>query len=236
MLGRQAPLIVLDPGHGGKDPGAIGIAGVHEKDITLASAMSLKAALEARGAYRVELTRTEDQFISREDRVDMAHELGATLFLSLHADRWSNAAVRGAAVYTLAKQASDAETKALADRENGLASEEDVARARHMAPEVSEILASLAARQTRVASARIAHQLVNGLERDLPVVPSPERHANFTVLHTGGIPSVLIEMGFLSNPADEAALADPAHRAVFARSMARAVDTWFAIPGEHLPA
>jgi N-acetylmuramoyl-L-alanine amidase len=143
--------------------------------------------------------------------------------------------VRGAAVYTLAKQASDAETKALADRENGLTAEDGVSRTRDIPPEVSDILASLAARQTRVASARIAHQLVNGLERDLPVVPSPERHANFTVLHTAGIPSALIEMGFLSNPADEAALADPAHRALFARSMARAVDTWFALPGENVP-
>jgi len=224
---RPLPLVVLDPGHGGRDPGTTGVTGTLEKDVTLASGLALKTALEARGCYRVELTRTEDQFISREDRVDMTRNLGAHLFISLHADRLSNASVRGASVYTLAKRASDAETEALANRENGLVAGDD-SHAGNVAPEVSEILASLALRETRLASARMARQLVRDMERDLPVLPSPERHANFTVLHAGGIPSVLIEMGFLSNPADEAALKDAAHREVVARSVARAVDAWFA--------
>ena len=224
---RPPPIIILDPGHGGRDPGATGVSGTLEKDVTLASAMSVKAALEARGCYRIELTRTEDQFISREDRVDMTRELGASLFLSLHADRLSNASVRGASVYTLAKRASDAETEALANRENGLTTGED-GHAAHVAPEVSEILASLALRETRAASSRIAHQLVHDMERDLPVLPTPERHANFTVLHAAGIPSVLIEMGFLSNALDEAALKEAGHREVIAQSVTRAVDAWFA--------
>jgi N-acetylmuramoyl-L-alanine amidase len=224
---RPLPLVILDPGHGGRDPGTTGVTGTLEKDVTLASGLALKTALEARGCYRVELTRTEDQFISREDRVDMTRNLGAHLFISLHADRLSNASVRGASVYTLARRASDAETEALANRENGLLPGED-SHAGTVAPEVSEILASLALRETRLASARIARQLVRDMERDLPVLPSPERHANFTVLHAAGIPSVLIEMGFLSNPADEAALKDPAHRQVVAGSVARAVDAWFA--------
>jgi|SRR5580658_2780475 N-acetylmuramoyl-L-alanine amidase len=220
---RPAPLVILDPGHGGHDPGATGVTGTLEKDITLASALRLKACLEAGGHYRVELTRTMDRYVGREDRVDIARELGASLFLSMHADRLSDPSVRGASVYTLAKQASDRETEALADRENGFAAGED-----SPAGHVPEILASLAARANRIASSRIAHQLASDMGRDLPVLPQPERHANFTVLHSAGIPSVLIEMGFLSNPADETSLNDPGHRELIARSVTRAVDAWFA--------
>jgi N-acetylmuramoyl-L-alanine amidase len=220
---RQAPLIILDPGHGGRDPGATGVSGTLEKDIALASAVALKAALEKAGRYRVELTRTDDRYVRRGDRVDIARELGASLFLSMHADKLSDPSVRGASVYTLARNASDAETKALADRENGSLTGDD-----DRAGPVSEILASLAARETRAASSRIAHQLVSDLGPGVPILPQPERHANFAVLHAAGIPSVLIEMGFLSNPADEASLNDAAHRDLIARSMTRAVDAWFA--------
>jgi len=226
---RLPPLVLLDPGHGGRDPGATGVTGTLEKDVTLASALALKISLEAAGRYRVALTRTEDHYVSREDRVDIARDLGASLFLSMHADQLSDPSVRGASVYTLAKRASDAETAALADRENGVVSGGD-GHTGQVAPEVTEILASLAARENRAASARISHQLVRDLRRRLPVLPSPERHANFTVLHGAGIPSVLIEMGFLSNAADEAALNDPAHCEVIARAMSHAVDVWFAEP------
>ncbi len=223
---RRAPLIILDPGHGGADPGATGVAGTLEKHVTLASALVLKGVLEAHGRYRVELTRTKDHYVAREQRVEIARDLGADLFLSMHADRLADPAVRGASVYTLARQASDAETQALAERENGMIPGPD-GRMRAMPPEVSGILASLAARRNRAASTRMAHQLVLDLERRTPVLPTPERHANFTVLHAAGIPSVLIEMGFLSNHDDEAALNDPAHRQVLARAMTRAVDAWF---------
>jgi N-acetylmuramoyl-L-alanine amidase len=218
-----APLIVIDPGHGGHDPGAIGVTGTREKDVTLASALVLRAALVKTGRYRAELTRTGDQFIGCDERVDIARELGASLFLSMHADRLSDPSVRGASVYTLAKRASDAETEALAERENGLVPGDHG----RVAPEVSEILLSLAARENRAASTRIAHQLVRDLGRTMPVLNAPERHANFIVLHAARIPSVLIEMGFLSNPADEAALNEAAHRDLIARSATRAIDTWF---------
>jgi N-acetylmuramoyl-L-alanine amidase len=226
---QRAPLVLVDPGHGGYDPGASGVAGTLEKDVTLASALALKSMLEQAGRYRVELTRSRDQYISLEDRVRLAQELGASLVLSMHADEVSDPSVRGASVYTLAKSASDAETAALADRENGLAPGKSGHTAT-VAPEVSEILASLAARETRSASARIAHQLVRDFRRRLPVLPSPERHANFAVLHASSIPSVLIEMGFLSNAEDEAALNDPQHRTLIARAMTRAVDVWFTAP------
>ncbi len=224
--------MLVDPGHGGYDPGTRGATGTLEKDVTLASALALKSVLEEAGRYRVELTRSRDQYISLEDRVRLAQDLGASLVLSMHADEVSDPSVRGASVYTLARSASDAETAALADRENG----QDAARgghADHVAPEVSEILASLAARETRVASARIAHQLVRDFRRRLPVVARPERHANFAVLHTADIPGVLIEMGFLSNADDEAALNNPEHRTLIARAMTRAVDAWITAPRDH---
>lgn len=223
---QRRPLVLIDPGHGGLDPGTSGLAGTLEKNVTLASALALKAAMEAGGRYRVELTRSQDVYVSLEDRVRLAQEIGANLVLSMHADEVSDPSVRGASVYTLAKSASDAETAALADRENGMVS----GRGEHVAPEVSEILASLAARETRAASDRIARQLVRDFRRRLPVLARPERHANFAVLRTTDIPGVLIEMGFLSNAEDEAALNDPAHRALIARAMSRAVDAWFAAP------
>jgi N-acetylmuramoyl-L-alanine amidase len=226
---QHKPLVLVDPGHGGADPGTSGITGTLEKNVTLASALALTAVLEQTGRYRVELTRSADHYISLEERVRLAQDLGASLVLSMHADEVSDRSVRGASVYTLARSASDAETAALADRENGLTPGYG-SHADQVPPEVSEILASLAARQTRAASDRIARQLVRDFRRRLPVVPHPERHANFVVLHAADIPSVLIEMGFLSNAEDEAALNNPAHRAEIARVMTRAVDAWFASP------
>jgi len=153
----------------------------------------------------------------------------------MHADRLSDPTVRGASVYTLARRASDAETEALAERENGLVPGER-GRERQVAAEVSEILISLAARENRAASARMAHQLVRDLGHNVPVLNSPERHANFIVLRAARIPSVLIEMGFLSNPDDEAALNQPDHRALIARAATRAIDAWFGVAADREPA
>src|ERR1700751_171904 len=116
--GPPLPLVMLDPGHGGKDPGAIGVSGTLEKHVSLASALELKRQLEAGGRYRVELTRTRDVFIPVDDRVGRAQHKGAALFVSMHADALSDHSVRGASVYTLAQTASDAQTAALARREN----------------------------------------------------------------------------------------------------------------------
>ncbi len=221
--GGAPPLVMVDPGHGGRDPGARGLGGTLEKDVALGAALALRLHLEARGRYQIALTRSEDRFMTPEDRVDMARSRGARLFLSLHADTYPVASVRGASVYTLARRASDPETEALAQRENAASG----GRAGVMGPEVSDILSSLAQRETRAISARIAHHLVRGLEREVPVLPSPARHANFMVLQTSGVPSVLIEMGFLSNRADEAALSDGGHQASIARAVTRAIDAWF---------
>ncbi|MFL5257515.1 MAG: N-acetylmuramoyl-L-alanine amidase [Rhodopila sp.] len=224
---RPLPLVMLDPGHGGKDPGAIGISGTLEKHVSLAAALELKRQLEASGRYRVELTRTRDVFIPLDDRVERAQRKGATLFVSMHADALSNHSVRGASVYTLSQTASDAQTAALARRENS--ADRFIGRQwQDTSPEVAHILASLVRQETRTGSVRIARSLVGCLDRDLPMLPNPARHAGFVVLKAADIPSVLVEMGFMSNPRDEAALRQASHRRLVAQAMHQAVDAYFA--------
>jgi N-acetylmuramoyl-L-alanine amidase len=221
------PLVMLDPGHGGKDPGAIGVSGTYEKQVSLATALELKRQLEAGGRYRVELTRANDVFIPLDDRVSRAQQHGAALFVSMHADALSDHSVRGASVYTLAQTASDAQTAALARTENN--ADRFIGRQwQGTSPEVSRILASLVRQETRTDSVRIARSLVGSLDQDLPMLQNPDRHAGFVVLKAADIPSVLVEMGFMSNPRDEAALRRPDHRKLVADAMRRAVDAYFA--------
>jgi N-acetylmuramoyl-L-alanine amidase len=222
-----APLVMLDPGHGGKDPGAIGLSGTYEKEVSLAAAFDLKRMLETGGRYRVELTRARDVFIPLDERVVKAQAHGAQLFVSMHADAIADHSVRGASVYTLANTASDAQTAALAQRENS-ADRFGGPAWRNTPPDVARILASLVRRETRIGSGRLAQNLVGSLDRDLPMLPNPSRHAGFVVLKAADIPSVLVEMGFMSNPADEAELRRPEHRARVAEAMRRAVDAYFA--------
>jgi N-acetylmuramoyl-L-alanine amidase len=220
------PLVMLDPGHGGKDPGAIGISGTYEKQVALAAALELKRQLETGGRYRVELTRTGDVFIPLDGRVERAQRKGAALFVSMHADALSDHSVRGASVYTLARTASDAQTAALARTENS--ADRFLGREwQGESPAVSQILASLVRQETRSGSVQIARRLVGSLDQDLPMLPNPDRHAGLVVLKAADIPSVLVEMGFMSNPHDEAALRQPNHRRLIAQAMHRAVDAFF---------
>jgi N-acetylmuramoyl-L-alanine amidase len=229
---RELPLVMLDPGHGGKDPGAIGVSGTYEKHISLATAFELKRQLEASGRYRVQLTRPRDVFIALEDRVAIAQKARATLFVSMHADAVHDHGVRGASVYTLGT-ASDAQSAALAQRENA-ADRYGVPGYKGLSPAVEEILASLVRRETRVGSARMAHSVVQSFNGDVRLLPNPARHAGFVVLKAADIPSVLVEMGFMSNAQDEAALRRPAHRVQVAKAMKGAVDAWFASAGQSL--
>jgi N-acetylmuramoyl-L-alanine amidase len=220
------PLVVLDPGHGGKDPGAIGVSGTYEKVIALETAKELHRLLGRAGHYRVDLTRTRDIFIPLEERVRIAQRKGAALFVSMHADALTDHSVRGASVYTLSATASDAQTAALARREN--AADRFGSQAwRDQPPEVARILASLVRRETRVGSARMAHSVVASLGDEVPLLTNPARHAGFVVLKAADIPSVLVEMGFMSNRADEAALRKRAHRVKVAAAMKQAVDAYF---------
>lgn len=220
------PLVVIDPGHGGKDPGAIGITGTYEKHIALLTALDLRRALLASGRYRVHLTRSRDIFIPLDGRVEIAQRVKADLFVSMHADALTNHAVRGASVYTLSGTASDAQTAALAARENS-ADRFLGPSFGHVSPEVARILASLVQRETRLGSARMADDVVSSLRSEIRMLTNPDRHAGFVVLKAANIPSVLVEMGFMSNRRDEAELRRPAHRALVAASMRRAVETWF---------
>jgi N-acetylmuramoyl-L-alanine amidase len=233
-LSGEPPLVLLDPGHGGKDPGAVGVSGTFEKHVALAAAQELKRQLEASGRYRVALTRAHDVFIPLEDRVGLAEQHGAALFISMHADAMLEHDVRGASVYTLAEQASDAQTEALARREN--ASDRFAGPDFHVtSPEVARILASLVRQETRVGSARLARGVVAELGRDLTLLPNPARHASFVVLKAADIPSVLVEMGFMSNARDEALLRQAEHRALVATAMHRAIDSYFVAGGAAPP-
>lgn len=220
------PLVMLDPGHGGKDPGAIGVSGTYEKVIALATAHELRRLLAASGQYRVELTRTRDIFIPLEQRVAIAQRKGAALFVSMHADALADHSVRGASVYTLSEHASDRQTAALAQRENS-ADRFGGPAFRNAPPEVARILASLVRQETRTGSALMARSVVGAFRHDVPLLPNPARHAGFMVLKAADIPSVLVEMGFMSNRADEAALRRRAHRIKVAEAMKQAVDAYF---------
>ncbi len=227
------PLVVLDPGHGGKDPGAIGVTGTYEKHVAFAAATELQRQLEAGRRVRVAMTRGQDVFIPLEERVAWAQGRGAALFVSMHADAVADHGVRGASIYTLASTASDAQSAALAVRENS-ADRFAGAAFRGQPPEVARILASLVRQETRAGSARLQRGLVGALDRDMPMLQNPARHASFVVLKASDIPSVLVEMGFMSNAQDEAALRRPEHRALVAAAMKRAVDAFFDGPGVRL--
>lgn len=224
---QNLPLVMLDPGHGGKDPGAIGVSGTYEKHIALAAALELRRQLLATGRYRVEMTRTRDVFVPLAERVARAQARKAALFVSLHADALTDRGVRGASVYTLANTASDAQTAALARRENS-ADRFGGAAFRDVSPEIGRILASLVRQETRLGSARVAQALVRDLTRDTKLLANPSRHASFMVLKAADIPSVLVEMGFMSNREDEATLRQSVHRTRIAAAMKRAVDGYFA--------
>jgi len=227
------PLVMLDPGHGGKDPGAIGATGTYEKYIALAAATELQRVLLKSGRYRVELTRHTDVFIHLDDRVGHAQERKADLFVSMHADALTDPSVRGASVYTLASTASDAQSAALARRENS-ADRVVGGYAQGVSPEVAKILASLVRQETRVASTRVSRSLVAELEHATLMLPNPARHAGFVVLKAPDVPSVLVEMGFMSSPRDEAALQRADHRAKIVAAMHRSVDDYFAALGHGL--
>ena len=224
--GAPLPLVTLDPGHGGKDPGAVGVSGTYEKHVALATAQELKRQLEAGGQCRVVLTRTRDVFIPLPDRVGIAQRHGAALFVSMHADALADHAVRGASVYTLADTASDPQTAALAQRENSV--DRLVGGLHGLPADVAQILSSLVRQETRQGSARVARSLVGAMSPDLGMLANPARHARFAVLKAADVPSVLVEMGFMSNPLDEAALRRADHRVRVAGALRRAIESYLA--------
>ncbi|WP_371277359.1 N-acetylmuramoyl-L-alanine amidase family protein [Acetobacter orleanensis] len=224
------PLVMLDPGHGGKDPGAIGYSGTYEKYVAEAAAAELRQQLLATGRYRVAMTRTSDHFVPLDGRVELAQQHGASLFISMHADALHNAGVRGASVYTHSHGASDSQTADLAKTENS-ADRYGGPLVQGASPEVQQILASLVTEEARRGSAHMASAVVSSFQSRINLLPHPHRHAAFAVLKSAQIPSVLVEMGFMSNRLDEAALRQAGHRAMVAGAMCTAVNRYFASAG-----
>lgn len=227
------PVVVLDPGHGGLDPGAIGPGaigrgGVFEKTITLATAWRLAWLLAAGGRLRVVMTRSGDRYVPLDRRIAIARAVRADLFLSLHADALPEAAMRGLSVFTLSDEASDREAAALAASEN-----RDLVRgiAPATPPLVRRVLFDLARQQTANASLVFAHDILAALRREVVLLDHPLRAAGFVVLTAPDIPSVLVELGVLSNPREERLLEDAAYQQRLARGLARAIAAYFAGTG-----
>jgi len=220
------PVIVIDPGHGGVDPGATGVSGTYEKHITLAMARELKKELERTGHYRVHLTRDRDVFVRLRDRVAIARQYGADLFVSLHADAVQNPQIRGLSVYTLSQNASDSEAQALAEKENkaDLIAGVDLS---HESPDVAGILIDLAQRETMNRSAGFATELVDEVGQEMDLLGNTHRFAGFAVLKAPDVPAVLVEMGYLSNEFEEKHLRQPQYRARLAKALAKAVERFF---------
>jgi N-acetylmuramoyl-L-alanine amidase len=219
-------VVAIDPGHGGQDPGAISPGGGYEKWITLAAARAARNELRKLGRYKVVLTRDSDRFIRLRDRIAIARSADADIFVSLHADTMPSDAVRGLSVYTLSERASDAEAAALAERENKV----DIIGGIKLAGEtleVSNILIDLIRRDTMNDSAHFASLLVDELMQETMLLPKTHRFAGFAVLKAPDVPSVLIELGYLSNKTDERLLQSREHGQKLARGIARAIDCYF---------
>lgn len=221
----KPPLIVLDPGHGGHDPGAVGVTGLFEKHVALAAALDLRDSLQKTGRYRVIVTRDDDVFIPLEKRVAFAESQKASLFVSIHADALSDPHVRGASVYTGSRHASDAEAAEVARVENAADGTDQSSSFGDVSPEVASILESLMSRATRTWSVRLQRDIVKALGTDVNLLKNPARHANFVVLRSPSIPSVLVEMAFMSNRQDEALLQTSAFRKKVVSNLHGSIET-----------
>jgi N-acetylmuramoyl-L-alanine amidase len=223
----RRPLVMIDPGHGGHDPGAIAPDGLFEKHITLATGLTLHRHLLATGRYRVAMTRSTDVFVTLEGRVADAVSQNADLFLALHCDHLPIPNLRGASVFTLSNKASDGLAAAVARDEN---SADGPARPEisGVSPQVAGILASLETRATRIGSETLADDIQQSFTGVVPLLPDPHRSANFAVLRDPSTPSTLLEMGCLSNRMDETLLKNPAYRELIAERVTYAIDRYFA--------
>ena len=220
------PLVVIDAGHGGHDPGAIGADGTREKDIVLALARAVRDELVAGGRVRVALTRDDDRFLVLAERAQVARALRADLFISIHADSAPGTEATGATIYTLSEVASGRTAAALANRENkaDIINGVDLGNA---GSDVSSILIDLAQRETMNASARFA-DLVHREGGSLPFKPAYHQMAGFAVLKAPDTPAILLEAGYVSNARDVARLLSPEGKREIAVALRRAVDIHFA--------
>lgn len=221
------PLVVIDAGHGGHDPGASG-AGFREKTVVLGLARNLRDRLLAEGGIRVSLTRDDDRYLALAERVQIARSLGADLFLSIHADSAGERnAVSGASTYTLSEEANSEAAARFAEREN----EADIVNGTLLSGEtesVNAILVELSQRRTADASATFADLIIREGEETLPFHPQARRSAALGVLRAPDVPSVLLESGFISNEQEARRLASAEGQRAFSEAMARAIRVYFA--------
>jgi len=222
----ERPMVVIDPGHGGVDPGAVGVSGYYEKTLTLDYGRALQRALEATGRYRVAITRERDVFLKLRERIRVAQEVKGDLFISLHANVHRSGSIRGASIYTLSETASDEEAAALAAAENAA----DVLAGVNLGDQtgdVRNILIDLAQRETMNLSKKFANDLVREVGRETKLLRNTHRFAGFAVLKSPVVPSILFEIGYMSNRQEERLLRSEAHREKIIESIIRAIDGYF---------
>ena len=222
---KTRKIVVIDPGHGGVDPGAMG-ARSREKDIVLAFSKELVRQLKATRRYDVYLTRSTDVYIPLRQRVQIARNRKADLFISIHADAIKKKNIRGLSVYTLSEKASDREAAALARKEN----QSDIIAGVDFGdqlPEVANILIDLAQRDTKNASVKFAESLISSARGKTMLLDRTHRFAGFRVLKAPDVPSVLVELGFITNRTDEKQLTSNKWRRRVATGMVDAIDNYF---------
>ncbi|MEO0399677.1 MAG: N-acetylmuramoyl-L-alanine amidase [Pseudomonadota bacterium] len=220
---REKRVIVIDAGHGGRDPGAIGVSGLYEKTVTFAASEQLRKILAATGRYDVVLTRTDDTRLAHVERTRIAREAGADLFISIHADAIPNKKVRGASIYTLSKEGTARSAEEARADGDLVVFDTKVGQDE----EVQNILFDLAQQHTENESDRFAETLIDHLGGVAPLLNNTHREANFAVLLAPDVPAVLLELGFMSNEADEKNLKSPAWRRKTMAAVARSIDAYF---------
>lgn len=219
---RPSFVVVIDPGHGGKDSGALGATGTAEKSVALAIALKLRDFIRQEPSLKGVLTRSDDRFLDLKQRADFARRADAQLFISLHADAFEQAEVKGSSVYVLSEHGASSEVaRLLADRENAgeiggvdLGSEDAL---------VASVLADLSKNATREASERAAHAIMESLAKDFKLHHQSVQKAGFRVLKSLDVPSMLIELGFISSREEENRLKDPKIQDRLARAIARGI-------------
>ncbi|MBO1023969.1 N-acetylmuramoyl-L-alanine amidase [Ochrobactrum sp. SD129] len=219
--GARPFIVMLDPGHGGIDSGAESLSGIKEKDLTLAFGQELRDRLGKEKNIKVMMTRDDDTFLRLSERVRLARQYEADLFISIHADTINQGDIRGATVYTISDKASDSVARAMAERENK--SDSVAGAVPEELPEVADILLDLTRRETHTFSLSFAEKVISSLQGEVNLINNPHRFAGFQVLRAPDVPSVLIEIGYLSNAEDEKLISNPEWRRKLADRIARAV-------------
>ncbi len=219
---ERKPIIVIDAGHGGHDPGALGTKGLREKKVTLKAALELKRQLLSTGRYKVVLTRGDDRYIEHDDRLRVARANSADLFISIHADATEGKTARGASVYTLADRAKN-RSKRIVNSQNWIM---DV-NLSEQTDKVGDILVDLAQRNTFSQSTEFADILISKLGTSTHLLRNTHRRAGYYVLLAPDVPAVLLELGFISNPTDERLLNSDAHRRNLMTSVTAAINAYF---------